>query len=275
VPGPIPSIPEVTLADVPLEEATPTSPADPSPPELDEARAGVALQAVVELVGSFSTEELFAFYYELWTHWDGVCPSFVYGTSVYDYTFYDLCETAAGTYWEGYGTHAYAIEADYVYDELSATVLVGDVDQSRYNVDGYFLREVDQRGASVVVRDIARGALSWGGEATTPWMVAEVTPGLAATRRIDDGAVTTEVDGTLADLPDPHFDTAELFDVALAPGCAEPTGAVALRSRDREWFEVAFAAPASCDGCGEATWLGIPVGTVCADFSPWTRWEAP
>lgn len=85
------------------------------------------------------------------------------------------------------------------------------------------------------------------------------------------------------------FDAVDVAVAIAGPGtqaaCAdEPVGRVSLRLASGEWVDVEFAsvdpddedAALDCDGCGEATVRGLPVGTVCTDFSPlWSEARLP
>ncbi len=68
-----------------------------------------------------------------------------------------------------------------------------------------------------------------------------------------------------------RFDPIRLSD--LTGDCPlEPMGgAVDLRDRAGRWYRVAWS-DGLCDGCGEASLEGAPIGAVCADWTPFTAW---
>lgn len=62
----------------------------------------------------------------------------------------------------------------------------------------------------------------------------------------------------------------------------EPGGSVQVRDPYGRWVDVAFQGPqvdisggdpAQCDGCGDVTLDGEPMGSICPDFTPWYLWE--
>jgi hypothetical protein len=68
-----------------------------------------------------------------------------------------------------------------------------------------------------------------------------------------------------------RFDPILLSD---GPGACprEPVGgAVNLRDRAGRWYLLDWS-DGDCDGCGEASLDGEPIGEVCADFGPFTGW---
>jgi hypothetical protein len=62
----------------------------------------------------------------------------------------------------------------------------------------------------------------------------------------------------------------------------EPGGTVQMRDGYGRWVDITFHGPQmevgggdpqQCDGCGDVTLEGEPVGQVCPDLTPWYQWE--
>ena len=62
----------------------------------------------------------------------------------------------------------------------------------------------------------------------------------------------------------------------------EPSGSIAVRDNDGNWYEAEFdgpkyfdagAFPPDCDGCGKVYWRGELLGEVCPDFGLLVNWE--
>jgi hypothetical protein len=94
------------------------------------------------------------------------------------------------------------------------------------------------------------------------------------------------IDGTVGDLEGAanaaEFADVYRFDAAIGSSCpGEPSGSIAVRDSEGEWYTVDFDGPAfsggtifpaDCDGCGDIWYRGVKVGQACPDFTQLSDW---
>lgn len=263
----------------PVEDTAWTLPATEAPP-FDAAALGAGLDAAVVLLLSLDSAPAMAAYDEVMAYRDPACPyGSGYSTTYQGYadTWYAQCETPSESTFSGYAglyTNTYYEGYRSVYLSAAATVLTED--GLTWSASGWWSHEESDYGDRRYVTEELQGVYAYDGPAAAGTWIED---GLQAAIVIEQETArngsrhTISVDGQIAGLAG-AVDTIDLAEVWFdsTEDCAEPTGAIALRTPEGDWFDVAFAGdgtPEGCDGCGIARWRGLETGEVCADFTPW------
>jgi hypothetical protein len=267
------------------DEADPPYLAPPTtaPPPFDRAAVEAGLADVIALVPTLDAAPAWQVYADLRVGGDELCPP-SYPYSGYEY-WYAECTAASGTTFTGYAySYDYGFGDSGWYQALYMAGSVVDPDAGTLASTGIFYHTVWARSHEVRLD----GVFDWDG-AVDPgtWIARGLVPSLLTTRtRAAGDRRQVTIDGGIAGFPgDP--DTFEFTGVEFdtADDCAEPLGTISFRVADGHWLDATFRSSGSnpaddgpardCDGCAEVTSLGVPVGTVWADFSPWATWDEP
>lgn len=273
-----PSSPDVTGPDTTPDETEPTSwtvPDATDPPTFDAAALGAGLDAVLAALIQIDSIPAFSAYDAAMSHAGGACPDvygYSYGSGWYD-AWYSQCESPDGATFSGYAS-------DYTEDGyrglyMSATVLTPE----GYTLSGagYFAYGFSQYGADRYSYAYLDGILEYDGpEAAGTWVEGHLQPHELQIDRGDAGNDrwhTVYVDGQFTGAAG-AVDTVDFSEVYVDSTyeCAEPSGAISIRTADGDWFDLDFASSVGpCDGCGVASWRGLELGEVCGDFTLWTE----
>ena len=194
--------------------------------------------------------------------------------------WYDSCRTQDGADFNGY---AYAFGGDpqpgsyenywYVYGEAT----IADPMGHQLDLGGYGGWGSYDDGDTEWVYHYAYG--TFGSEApewSDTWLAVNDSVDFYAQvgKQSLTGAKSVYLDGAFGSLLGDRARAVDFVEVQMGsmvgPGCVDaPLGSIWLRTPDPQWVEVRF----ECDSCGVALLGSDDLGTVCADFSGWTRWE--
>jgi len=112
---------------------------------------------------------------------------------------------------------------------------------------------------------------------------------LYATRAAADDSTYVSLSASISGLDDTinavRFEETLLYSEAIGSMCElEPSGKVALRGPEGNWYEAEFhgpkysgagSFPPDCDSCGTVYFRGQNIGEVCPDFTTLRVWERP
>ncbi|MEQ1505833.1 MAG: hypothetical protein ABMB14_26600 [Myxococcota bacterium] len=287
-PSPSPSDADPTGSD-PTTATSWTVPTATTPPVFDAASLGAGLNDAIDLALVLSADELLTVYDGLMQYGDGGCP-YTYGyDTTYGYGFsqswYNQCDASGATfsgYASEYTSYDYQSDGDgYRAVYLDCTIL--SPDGATLSGAGYFASSAARYGRDLYLAAYLDGVAAYDGPGVDgPWFTVGLQPSIDIERVIrgDFESHAIDVDGQVAGLTG-AIDTVD-FDLVSFDAdrdCAEPTGTIAVRTPEGDWFDVAFDGdpdhPKGCDGCGDASWRGLAQGEVCGTFDRWTTGEAP
>lgn len=274
-----------TVTDPTTPPTSPWTVPATEPPAFDAQSLGDSLDRILVDTIALSAMPALDVYDEVMSYGGGYCP-YTYGYATgyyggYSLAWYSQCESPQGATFSGYAgdyrSSGYTPESGYRGVYASATVVLpnGDV----MTAAGYWAHSVADYGSEIYRYEYLDGAFEFDGAAPGSWVddglqphELEVSSGAAANGAWSYRYVNGQYSGIRGDVDtvdygDVYFDTT--YD------CAEPSGVVALRTADADWYEITFSGDpgedGGCDGCGTARWRGLEVGEVCGDFSPWTE----
>jgi hypothetical protein len=299
-----PDTAEPPPADVPDE-----TPIEPSPWSFDDddtpsdtvdlAGAGRALDAAVVEILELDSRPIVDAYRGLFLDGRSLdCPDLTDDGNGGLY-WNDGCSSLEGTYFGGYLSH-YVLDGAYqddliLYgDTLGGVVTVIDAAGRTLDLEGdvSWVEGVSTDGLLEIVASVVSGGFYYSGGDATGWLREgrqAVTVGLTGIRIpivdgtavVVEGAVNTTADGQPWSA---MFLANTVGNAAAGSACdQEPGGTIELRDPSGRWIDITFHGPnleddpgdpTRCDGCGDATVDGEPVGEICADFTPWMTWEA-
>jgi hypothetical protein len=213
------------------------------------------------------------------------------------------------TYWQGYceatdGTMFSGYLSDYryvdTYDPYSDLYLTGSTLSGNVALQGplgtldlegqaTFITGLSSDGSLQVVSSALYGGFYGEGPLGSGWLASTADArslsislfgyALPSLGGIVVGAEGSAVVGEHAVI----FHAVQMGNEQIGSLCAiEPGGAVEMRDRYGRWVDILFHGPQvdlgggdplQCDGCGDVTWEGEPVGQVCPDLTPWYQWE--
>lgn len=252
------------------------------PPTFEASALGEGLNQAISLAQTLDPSPVYELYDELMRYEDGYCPySYGYATTYggdVD-SWYAQCDAESGATYSGYAYY-------YLYDDsysryeglyLSASVL--SPSGVLFSAQGDFEFGVSSYGNTIYSYANIDGIVDYDSDDYPGSFFAEgLAPALYIERnyRMGGGWNYLYAEGQIAGLSAGGVDAVDFVDVSLDSSydCPEPEGVISVRSVDGDWFEITFSgADGGCDGCGEARWLGISMGEVCGDFSPWMTGE--
>jgi len=296
--------PDEPAATVPAEDREEIVPEDDTP-YLGEADAddggGFDADEVQQVVGqaveaarALHAASVITAYAEVTADMDD-CPTF-YSSDGIDY-WYDSCETAGGTAYEGY-----AYTSDYVDyeggggniwsgEEVNGVATVVSADGSTFEAAGTatVLSVTNEAGQELYYSAMSEGFAYDGAAADGTWLAAELSPEIAMYALVDPatgGRALVITGRAIVDSDTLHavvLDDITLFDEALGSTCpTEPSGTVSVLDAEGVWTDLVFDGPdldggggeaEDCDGCA-AAWQGADyLGEACIDFSALLGWE--
>lgn len=252
-----------------------TVPDATDPPAFDAAALSDGLDAVLAQVLSLDSTVAMDVYDSAMGYGSGGCPSVVgypYGYGWLD-AWYSQCESAAGAVYSGYSSDYTEGTSRGLY--MSATILTPD--GHTLTGAGYFSRYVGFYGSDRYEYQYFDGIIEYDGpEAAGTWIEDGVQPHELSINRGEAGdgswhsvSVNGAYTGGTGFVDTVDFDYASL---SSWYNCDEPSGAIAIRTVDGDWYDLSFADGGdSCDGCGTASWRGLEMGQVCGDFGVWSQ----
>lgn len=275
------------------------TPDDPVSDQVDLDALGRAIDAAVLEVLTYDARTALDPYLNAYTaSGTPTCPPAsidAYGNAYWQ----GYCTAPDGAYFAGYLTHNVyrdLYDVDFVLngDLLSGVITVTNAAGDTLDLEGeaLWLTGLSHDGTTEVVQSYLNGGFAWDGPGAQ-WLAdgrrsvsISVTgleiPSAALRIVLVAGSATPVVDGELyaVDFPDNHV-SGEL--VGVSDCGLEPGNTISVRDPAGRWVDIAFQGPilevdpgdaSQCDGCGDATLDGEPIGQVCADFTPWLDWEA-
>jgi hypothetical protein len=270
---------DAPATDGPAPDPAPTTsvwtvPEATEPPPFDPVALGAGLESVLVQVLDLDPDAVFASYDAAMAFTGGGCPN-TYGTP-YGYGWleywYAQCAAPSGATYSGYVSDY--TDGSYRGLYTSATILTPD----GYELTGagYFASSIAQYGPDRYTYVYLDGILQYDGpEAEGTWIESFLQPHQLAISRGDAGNGswhTVYVDGQYTGAAG-AIDTVDFAALSVNSyyGCDEPTGAVAVRTTEGDWFDLDYTGSADpCDGCADARWRGLDVGELCADYTLWT-----
>jgi hypothetical protein len=260
-----------------------------APAVVDAEVLGAALQGAIDAAYTFNSDPILDGYGAVMTGGDATCPAHQ-NLGVFTYWF-DDCTAGSGTRFYGYtfyqvpaggGTENLAL-----WGASTVTTAAGEV----FHLGGRARRGGMADAGGEAWYSFVDGSFRWdGAEAAGTWLAAgyQVELELDAQRLADGiGSRHATLDGGVygfaGPLPTVRFEDVALFAAGdRDPACTlEPSGALAARDADGQWYEIAFAGVGGpgevagadgCDGCGQVVFQGEPVYDVCLDFTPLVDW---
>jgi hypothetical protein len=213
------------------------------------------------------------------------------------------------TYWQGYcesddGTTFGGYLSDYGYDStydpysdmfLTGRSLAGNValqgPLGLLDLEGQasFIEGVSSDGSLLVVSSTLYGGFYGEGPAGAGWLgslqdAASLSVSLFGYTLPAVGGILVGAEGSV--VVGEHaviFHGMQMGNAQIGSLCAtEPGGTAEMRDAYGRWVDIVFHGPQAeidggdpqqCDGCGDVTWEGEPVGQVCPDLTPWYQWE--
>jgi hypothetical protein len=296
--------PDEPAATVPVDDSAEVVPEDDTPylGEVDADDGGgfdadevqKVVGTAIEAARALHAASVIAAYAEVTADMDD-CPTF-YASDDIDY-WYDSCETAVGTTYEGY-----AYTNDYVDyegsggniwtgEEVNGVATVVSADGSTFEAAGTatVLSGTNEAGQELYYSAMSDGFAYDGAAADGTWLAAGLSPEIAMYALVDPASGGRAliisgraiVDSEMLDAV--VLDDITLFDEALGSACpTEPAGTVSVLDVDGKWTDLVFDGPAldggggeaeDCDGCA-AAWQGAHyLGEACIDFSGLLDWE--
>jgi hypothetical protein len=136
---------------------------------------------------------------------------------------------------------------------------------------------VDDAGVRSV-RAAFDGDFAWPTAEGRPWQAdapVSWTWSVEEAAEKDGGAVALVLGGGAEALGGPIV-AGELVDLRFdrtAACLTEPSGSARFWDAAGAGYVLSFDPELACDGCGAASSLGVSIGTVCQDWTPWFTWE--
>jgi len=235
---------------------------------------------------------------------DAECPA--YSETYYDdngrWYWYDTCESEAGATFTGWGVSLFYEDVvtvdEYRYDAygyLSTASKIRDPEGRVFEGAGYsyFYDRTYQPGVSDyrTWHNRTYGHFRWeGDEGAGTWidkgliidvyLLSTYYPSYPGRYVAMDGSVF----GFDGDVDAIMVESLYLYDESMGSTCIEePYGTISVRGESGSWYEVVFqgpeywgapAFPPDCDGCGQVSFRGEPMGEVCPSFSALMDWDA-
>ena len=265
---------------------------EPAPPEASASVAQVeaALQGIVDRVMDVRAQPVQAAYDSVMAGQSGGCPNY-YDSPDGTYWF-DQCTADTGAAFSGYVFAYGGYDAIDPYSGLPMDYWVAyggaTVDTAagqRFELAGNAYWSATESPDGNAYQSLVQGTFGWDGpEAAGTWMGDPVDPDLYwyAASFPQVGGTYLYVEGALGVGPEAvAFDGVQIGRFVGFSCEAEPGGTVGVRVADGSWYDVQFhgptdakpdVAPADCDGCGDVSYRGEPMGQVCIDWSSWTGW---
>jgi hypothetical protein len=228
------------------------------------------------------------------------CPYFVdyYLEDYGQYYWSDTCTDDRGTSYAGYGisynldgyTSGSTIYPHYRY--FYGDALVTDPDGHSIEGSGYlYYYEYSYPGSSRTTYLNTYGTYrSDDPEHADTWLAQDLdieinlTASHYQTYPGSTMSLTASVGGLEGAVSTVRMEEVYLYSESLGSMCpGEPSGLVSVRDDEGNWYEVDFHGPEywgaavfmpDCDGCGQVSWRGEALGTVCPDFSRLVSWES-
>jgi hypothetical protein len=268
---------------------TPTQPSSSwtlpvtEPPAFDAEALGEGLDLALGQVLELSALPVLAAYDEVMGYRGAYCP-YTYGYQTYYYggyseNWYAQCESPAGATFSGYAgdyqSEGYTVDAGYRGLYASATVVLPD--DTALSAAGYWAHSRADYGTEVYTYEYLDGTFTYDAAADGTWIASDVQPHeleISTGGAVSGAWSYVSVNGQFTGIDGP-IDTVDFGDATLqtAYDCDEPSGTIAVRTTDTDWFDITFsgdpADPGGCDGCGRAFWRGLEQGEVCGDFTQW------
>jgi hypothetical protein len=284
-------------------ESTDSATPDEAPYLLDEtaitppATTASTITAIIETglntALALETEAVFNAYITASAGMDDDCPLWATnGDSPY---WYSTCTSADGTQFDGYGTlidYVDFVDGDgtvYNGTQLYTFSTISTPDGTSFHGSGVVseLTGLTADGATYTYREL-NGDFTWGGpEAAGTWLASDLSPALSVQSWMNpsNGQGANIIDGAISGL---DAGAAVVFEAVNATtgmpssDCIpEPLGALSVLDTDGNWFDLqfggtstgdAFSDEETCDGCAQAWYQGVNMGSVCPDFEPLWAW---
>ena len=232
---------------------------------------------------------------------DGECPA--YSDTYYKengrWYWNDTCEAETGSTFTGWAYSLFYEEPveteDYLYEGygyLSTASKIRDPDDRVFEGSGYsyFYDRTALSSGNRAWHNRTYGHFRWeGDEDAGTWvdkgLIIDVT--FTSTYYPSYPGRYVSMDGSLfgfdGDVGAIMVESLYLYDDSMGSPCEEePYGTISVRGESGSWYEVVFqgpeywgapAFPPDCDGCGEASFRGEPMGEVCPSFEALQHWD--
>jgi hypothetical protein len=266
-------------------------------PDFDAAALESVLDATLLNLRDLHGAPVFAAYEEALTAGaDDDCP--YWGTSEDAIFWYGTCTASTGTTFEGYGllqeessVNQYGI----LWSSVRNIYLVGNItaaDGSTLKGTGNAFDWVgtDKWGSEYMYSGMSDGFTYDGAAGEDTWLDGTAEPGFSwwAYWNESIGARSMSVSGSVG-IDDTEglvnvivLDDIVLYNAEFGSICdEEPMGTVSILDDKGNWYDLVFDGPnwgtkemdpEACDGCADAWFKGISLGSACADFSPLLDW---
>lgn len=243
---------------------------------------------------TLESEAVFNAYITASAGMDDDCP--LWATDDGSPYWYSTCTSADGTQFDGYGTlidRVDFMESDgtvYNGTQLFTFSTISTPDGTSFHGNGVVseLTGVTTDGAIFGYRQLD-GDFTWDGpEAAGTWLASDISPALAVQSWLDPntGQGANVIDGAISGL---DAGVAVVFEAVTTTigtpsgDCIpEPVGALSVLDTGGNWFDLqfggtntgdAFSDEETCDGCAQAWYQGVDMGSVCPDFGALTAWS--
>jgi len=281
---------------------------DPKDPEVALGLAEIeqAMEEAVQIVRWVDPAKMHDAYDQVEADGDDNCPE--YDDEYYEdnerYHWRDACAVASGGSFSGYAyTNYYGayLDESETYDYSGHAYFNGSarIEDSRGNTfigggsSSYYERRHTSSGDGAFYQSMNGNYRFDEPGYEGSWLAADLSVSVyhTSTMYVDDadhygGAFSVfwdaSISGIVGEINSLRLEDVYMYSENLGSMCEiEPSGTIAVRDNDGNWYEAEFdgpkyygagAFPPDCDGCGKVYWRGELLGEVCPDFGVLVNW---